>query len=271
MTMSPVANRKLVELFEARTGQHLSPGRQWRIGTALSGIFREEGISSVDELMALLTKTRGSSLTQRVVEALLNNETYFLRDRAMFEQLGQQVLPDLFQRRTVTRRLNIWSAGCSTGQEVLSLALLFAEQGLRWADWDIDILGTDISQAAIEAAEKANYSHFAVQRGLSVMQMLQWFDESGDGWQARDTLRKLTRFQVHNIFDPPPVGARCDLVLCRNVLLYFDGDKRRRVFDQLASAMAPDGWLMLGAGETVVGQTDRFVPHGDLVGIYRLA
>jgi chemotaxis protein methyltransferase CheR len=269
--MSEVSTRILSGLFESRTGQQLSASRRWRIGTALSGLFRERGISGLDELVARLAQTRETALARQVVEALLNNETYFFRDRAMFDLLATKVLPELALARAGTRRLSIWSAGCSTGQEALSLAMLFAEQEAQWQGWTIDIFGTDVSEAVIESARAACYSQFEVQRGLAVGQMLRWFEETPQGWQASDRLRRMIRFEVHNILEAMPNFPRFDLVLCRNVLLYFEGPNRTRAFDRVASLMAPDAWLMLGAGETVIGQTERLTPDGEIMGLYRLA
>lgn len=267
--MNPASSRMLAALLQARTGQELPPSRQWRIGTALSGVLREAGMASLDELIAKLTLHRETTLSRKVVEALLNNETYFFRDRSMFDQIVQKVLPELAERRAGTRSLSIWSAGCSTGQEALSLAMLLGEQESRWAGWTIDILGTDVSAGVIDVARKGAYSQFEIQRGLAVTQMIRWFDETGAGWRAQERVHGKLRFGVHNLLEMPPALGRFDIVLCRNVMLYFDAANRARAFDRLASAMAPDGWLMLGTGETVVGQTERFQPDRDLVGFYR--
>lgn len=274
MEMNDASSRILADMLEARTGQQLAPNRRWRIGSALSGLYREHGISSADQLIALLARSREASLSRRVVEALLNNETYFFRDRAMFDQLNARVLPELAERRAATRRLSIWSVGCSTGQEALSLAMMLLEQEPRWQGWTFDILGTDVSESVIELARAGTYTQFQIQRGLGVAQMLKWFDETPDGWQAKDQLLRKVRFEAQNLLDPPPAPisagqSQFDLILCRNVLLYFEGPNRARAFDRLASALAPDGRLMLGAGETVIGQTDRFTPDSGLTGIYR--
>lgn len=269
MEMNEASSRILTMLLEARTGQELPPSRQWRIGTALSSVLRNEGLASLDELISQLTLSRETALSRKVVEALLNNETYFFRDRTAFDQLSLRVLPELMQRRAATKTLSIWSAGCSTGQEALSLAMLFVEQEARWSGWTIDILGTDVSGTVIEVARKGCYSQFEIQRGLGVTQMIRWFDETDAGWQVQERLRGKVRFGVHNLLDQPPALGRFDIVLCRNVMLYFDAANRSRAFDRLSSAMSPDGWLMLGAGETVVGQTERFVPDRELLGIYR--
>lgn len=258
MGVDDASHRIIADLLEQRTGQHLTENRRWRISTALAGLFREFGIQNVDQLACLLERPGEHHLATKVVEALLNNETYFFRDHVYFMTLANQVLPDLARKRQATRKLSIWSAGCSTGQEALSLAMLFCEQPGRWQDWEIDILGTDISGKAIATAKTGCYTQFEIQRGISVAQMLNFFSETPRGWQASDRICSMTRFQQHSILDFPPSPGRFDLVLCRNVLLYFDPQTRRTVFDRVASATASDGWLMLGAGESVVGQTDRF-------------
>lgn len=267
--MNPESSRILASLLEARTGQELPPSRQWRIGTALSSVLREAGLASLDELIATLTVSRETALSRKVIEALLNNETYFFRDKTMFDQLSLRILPELAERRRASRTLSIWSAGCSTGQEALSLAMMLTEQESRWSGWTIDIVGTDVSGAVIDVARKGCYSQFEIQRGLGVTQMIRWFDETDAGWQAQERIRRKVRFSVHNLFEPPPAPGRFDMVLCRNVMLYFDAANRARAFERLSSAMAPDGWLMLGTGETVVGQTDQFIPDRNVMGFYR--
>ncbi len=270
MEVSDSSSRILAGLLEARTGQQLTMSRRWRIETALSSLLRERGIASLDELITILVMGKEPGLASRVVEALLNNETYFFRDRTPFDLLSTQALPALAKRRASAKRIRIWSAGCSTGQEAYSLAMLFAEDPARWAGWTIDILGTDVSEGVIERARSGTYSQFEVQRGLGINQMIRWFEESDDGWRAADALRRTVRFQVHNILEPLPHPQPFDIILCRNVLLYLNAEKRGLAFDRLASAMAPDGWLMLGAGETVIGQTKRLSADLNTRGFYCL-
>lgn len=254
------SHRIIADLLRVRTGQQLTEGRRWRIDTALAGIFRERGISNVDQLACLLAEPGADNLANEVVEALLNNETYFFRDRPMFELLSHRVLDDLATRRAAGRRLRIWSAGCSTGQEAYTLAILLAQEPERWRGWTVEIVGTDISGRAVRAAQRACYSQFEIQRGLSMGQMITWFQETGQGWVPLDQLRSMVRFERRNLLDPYERVRPFDLVLCRNVLLYFDGLTRDRAFTRLDEVMADDGWLMLGAGETVVGRTGRFEP-----------
>jgi chemotaxis protein methyltransferase CheR len=263
------AVRLVAGLLEARTGQKLNKDRHWRIETALSGLLRERSIASVEQLVNQLMLPGQNELAQAIVEALLNNETYFYRDRAMFDMLAGRILPDLAKHRAASRRLSIWSAGCSSGQEAYSLAMMFLEQSSRWAGWTIDIVGTDVSQAVVKSAREACYTSFQIQRGLGVQQMLAHFDETEKGWQASRTLQRMVRFQVHNILEPAPTPGGFDLILCRNVLLYFDADTRRRALDRIAQAMAPGAVLMLGGGETTVGHSDNLRPCKDFSGFFR--
>ena len=271
MQVSDHSSRILAGLLEARTGQQLTMSRRWRIETALSALLRERGIPSLDELITILVMGSEPGLATQVVEALLNNETYFFRDRSPFDLLARAALPKLAQLRQSTRRLRIWSAGCSTGQEAYSLAMLFAEDPLKWAGWTIDIVGSDVSESAIRRARDGIYTQFEVQRGLGIAQMIKWFEECDNGWRAVEPLRRQLRFQVHNLLEPAPHPGQFDIVLCRNVLLYLNAERRGLVFDRMADAMAPDAWLMLGAGETVIGQTRRFESDSDARGLYRLA
>ena len=270
MQISDSSSRILAGLLEARTGQQLTLSRRWRIETALSSLLRERGIATLDELITILVMGKEPSLSQKVVEALLNNETYFFRDRAPFDLLQRHALPELAKVRHASKRLRIWSAGCSTGQETYSLAMLFAEEPQKWAGWTVDIFGTDVSNSCVDRARNGTYSQFEVQRGLGINQMIKWFEECPDGWRAVEALRKPVRFQVHNLLEPPPHPGGFDIVLCRNVLLYLNPEKKALAFERIASSMADDGWLMLGAGETVIGQTNKLGADIGARGLYRL-
>ena len=261
----------LAGLLEARTGQQLATGRAWRIETSLNPLVRDRGLGSIDALAAAVADGRDADLADRVVDALLNNETFFFRDHAVFELVDSEALAMLRLARMARRRLRIWCAGCSTGQEAYSLAMMIARDAERWADWTIEITGTDISPAAVARAQAGLYSQFEIQRGLPVRQMMTWFEPEGENWQATRALRRLVRFRRHHVLDPPPAPGRFDLILCRNVLLYFPAPVRTRAFERLHEAIEPDGVLMLGAGETVLGQTERFISERALRGLYRPA
>jgi chemotaxis protein methyltransferase CheR len=269
MEVSETSRRILASLLEAKTGQQLAMNRRWRIETALATVMRERGYDSVDQLVSRLVSRSDPALSDAVIEALLNNETYFYRDKLPFDLLMAGPIKRLERERASRKRLSIWCAGCSSGQEAYSLAMSFADEKLRWAGWQIDIVGTDLSKNAIARAKAGTYSQFEVQRGLPVMQMIRWFEELGAGdWRIAEPLRRQVRFEARNIIEPPPAPGRFDIILCRNLLLYFSPDMRRLAFNRLAEAVAPDGALMLGAGETVMGQTDRFVSDADCRGLY---
>jgi chemotaxis protein methyltransferase CheR len=215
-----------------------------------------------------LSATDGA-LTSEVVEALLNNETFFFRDAQAFDLIRNGALDALREARSASRRITIWCAGCSTGQEAYSLAMIFADARAKWDGWHIDITATDVSEAAINKARGGYYSQFEIQRGLPVSSMLKWFDQVGEEWRVKRELARHLRFRRHNILMAQT--GRFDLILCRNVLLYFSPERRREAFDRMAASLQPDGYLMLGAGETVIGATEAFASAPELRGLYRKA
>jgi chemotaxis protein methyltransferase CheR len=242
--------------------------RRWRIETALQSLMRERSLPTLDHLTAALAGGREPALAEAVVEALLNNETYFFRDRQIFDHFANGVLPALAARRAAGRKLSIWCVGCSTGQETLSVAMTFLEQQSRWDGWTIEIVGTDVSASAVDFARNATYSNFQIQRGLGVGQMLGYFTETPQGWRARDNLRQMVRYEVHNLLHPAPYPGQFDLILCRNVLIYFDGPVRARAFSRLAEALAADGRLLVGGGETVLEKGAELRPSEERFALY---
>ena len=260
------AQRVFGQLLQAHTGQQLLPGRIWRVETSLRPIVRELGLASLDALADRAISGRDPKLANRIVEALLNNESSFFRDPGVFELLNRDGFDRLRTLRKDVKRLRIWSAGCSTGQEAYSLAMMIRDDEPRWAGWHTDIAATDISHATIASARAGRYSQFEVQRGLPVRTMLRWFTQAKDDWTIDPALRRRVRFAQHNLLDPAP--GRFDLILCRNVLMYFAPPVRAMVFARLAEALEPGGLLMLGAGETVIGQTDAFASVSGLRGLY---
>lgn len=267
MTIDKTALRHLAGLLEQRTGQQIGPNRLWRVETVLKSLMRERGIANLDALVAAIGAAHDMTLATDVVEALLNNETFFFRDAQAFELVRNGALEALRQARASSRRISIWCAGCSTGQEAYSLAMIFADARAKWDGWSIDITATDVSEAAIAKARAGYYSQFEIQRGLPVSSMLKWFDQVGHDWRVKRDLARYLRFRRHNVL-MAQTGS-FDLIFCRNVLLYFSPERRREAFDRLAASLAPDGYLMLGAGETVIGQTEAFASSPELRGLYR--
>lgn len=265
LTTSSLVQERFADFLEARTGQRVSKARAWRIDAALRPIARDLGLDTLEKLADRL-KSGDNRLATVVTEALLNNESSFFRDMAMFELLREKVLPSLASNRINMKRLRIWSAGCSTGQEAYSLAMMLRDEVAHWDGWRVDILGTDVSAGTVARARRGTYTQFEIQRGLPVRTMLKHFTQTGEEWVIDPVIRQSVRFGAHNLLEPAP--GRFDLILCRNVLMYLQPASRRTVFDRLAVALEPGGVLMLGAGETVIGQTDRFASHPQWRGLY---
>lgn len=265
------AHKALSALLEKHTGQTLLANRHWRIDMALKPVMRQYSIPDLETLIALIEIDADPKLTIACVEAMVNNETCFFRDQANFALLTGPVLDTIREHRMATKRLRIWSAACSTGQEPYSLAIAIAENPEKWRGWTIQIMATDVSTSALAQAKAGRYSQFEIQRGLPVMQMLRYFEQQGEEWIAKDNLRKMVTFADHNMIQSARHFGKFDVVLCRNMLMYLGDDKRSQVFDGIAPLMADDGILMLGAAETVIGQTQRFRASKEFRGFYEPA
>lgn len=261
--------RILAALLEAKAGHAMTQERMWRIETALQPVLRQRNLPTLEALVVALASDDDRVLLDTVVEALINHETYFFRDFELFCDIERVALRHLREQRMLNRRLNIWSLGCSTGQEPYSLAMQIADNPDIWTGWNIQIVATDISSAVIQTARQGRYSQFEVQRGLPARQMLHWFKQEGDSWQVDRRIRDMVRFQTHNILtDPLPVGP-FDMILCRNVLFYLTAGNRMSALGRIAGALSRDGLFMLGAFETVLGQGQLFHADTQLKGFYR--
>jgi chemotaxis protein methyltransferase CheR len=272
MSASPgKAYKALSALLEKHTGQTLMANRHWRIDMALKPLMRFNSIPDLDTLVSLIEIDADPRLTSACVEAMVNNETCFFRDQANFALLTGPVFDMLREHRMATRKLRIWSAACSTGQEPYSIAMAISENAEKWRGWNIQILATDVSGAALAQAREGRYSQFEIQRGLPVMQMIRYFEQQGEEWVAKDSLRKMVTFTEHNMLNSGRHLGMFDVVLCRNMLMYLSDDKRSEVLDGISPLLATDGILMLGAAETVIGQTQRFKASQEFRGFYQPA
>jgi chemotaxis protein methyltransferase CheR len=257
------AAQLLTQLLEARTGQQLAAYRSWRLDVALKPLLKERGLDTLDQLAAELMECATPGLDDLIVDALVNAETSFFRDAHVFDQVAEVVA----QAAAENRRARIWSAGCATGQEPLSLAMLFAEKGAGPPALP-EIVATDVSEGALARGRTGRYTQFEVQRGLPIRRLLQWFEQKNDDWIAAPELLRAIHYRRLNLVDDAAPPGRFDLILCRNVLLYFAPETKARVFAGLAHALRPGGLLVLGAGETVIGQTQLFEPSRRYRGLY---
>nr|WP_174292327.1 protein-glutamate O-methyltransferase CheR [Sphingomonas bacterium] len=257
----------LTGLLEARTGQRVSSDRVWRLDTALRPLLRELGLETLDDLALLLLRGTDPAIADRIVDALLNNETSFFRDAAVFDTVVDQVIA---AGAADSRRLRIWSAGCSTGQEPLSMAMALAGRCEAAGVPMPEILASDVSETALARARIGRFTQFEIQRGLPMRQMLRWFVAQPDGdWLADPALLRMIAFRRLNLAGAPWAVGSFDVILCRNVLLYLAPAIKVAVFDRLAAALRDGGLLVLGAGETVIGQTDLFEPSRSVRGAYQ--
>lgn len=260
--MTPEDFERLQGLVTGRTGQRLARDRIKLAEHRLAPVARREGFDNVDALLAALWDKPVASVAWSVIEALLDPETWFRRDRAGFSVFADQLLPALSSARP-GGRVRLWSAGCSTGQETWSMAIAAAERGVQ-----ADILGTDLNRLSLDRAQVGAYSGFEIQRGLSAASMIRWFDRHEDRWVAKSDLRHGMTFDRANLMEPAPEGARFDVVFCRHVLGTMEPQRRALALDNLERALADDGCLFVGPDENLSGDTVAFRPVAGRPGLY---
>ncbi|MGO9047483.1 MAG: CheR family methyltransferase [Xanthobacteraceae bacterium] len=266
--MTPHDYDFLRKSLKARSGLVLSADKQYLVESRLLPIARKAGFSRLDELVAALRCDDNEGLMTMVVEAMTTNETFFFRDKTPFENFRAAVLPALLNARRASRRIRIWSAAASTGQEPYSLAMTVKELEDALAGWRIEIIATDLASGVLNKAQAGIYSQFEVQRGLPIQLLIKYFTKVGDMWQLAPELRAMVKFKQLNLLSDFTSLGTFDLVFCRNVLIYFDQETKTSVLNRLGRIAAADGYLVLGAAETVVGLTDSFRTLPELRGLY---
>ena len=249
----------LRKLLHERTGVVLDTSRDALLEMRLSALAAETGFGSLPEVVdALRTEEPWGTLHQRVVEALVITETSWFRDIHVWQELHRTVLPEMIQRRAGARRLNLWSVACASGQEPYSLAMLLHEHEESLADWSVRLLATDFSQGILHRARAGLYTQLEVNRGLPAQKLVRWFRKDGDAWEISPEIRHRVEFSELNLAVPWPMLPSMDLILIRNVLLYFEPALRQRVLRRIAQVMHPEGWLVLGSNESALTLDDTF-------------
>ena len=237
----------------------LEPEKKYRAEAALGPLARQEGCASVADLVARMRSGSATPLHRQAVEAMTINETSFFRDQYPFEALRKAVLPELMRRRERERRLGIWCAACSTGQEPYSVAMTIREHLPELAGWDLRIVATDLSEAALARARAGRFSQLEMNRGLPAAMMVKHFVRDGLEWQVKDDLRRMIEFAPANLIGGWPVaGRQIDLVLMRNVLIYFDVATKKRLLERVRLLVGPGGALFLGGAETTLQLSNGF-------------
>lgn len=259
----------LSSLLYKQSGLVLTPDKGYLLETRLQPVARSHGLTSIEQIVSTLKARRDEKLVNSITDAMTTNESLFFRDRTPFDQFKTVVLPSLLESRAAKKSIRIWSAACSSGQEPYSLSMVLDELASKLAGWRVEIVATDISTEMVARARSGIYSQFEVQRGLPVQLLVKYFQQDGDRWQLSEKIRRMVTFREFNLLqDPRPLG-NFDIVFCRNVLIYFDQDTKRKVLEGISRQIAPDGYLYLGGAETVISITDKFQPVKGQRGMYQ--
>jgi chemotaxis protein methyltransferase CheR len=266
--MTPADFDFVAQFLKKRSGLVITPDKQYLLDSRLSPVARRHNLPGVDAVVAKIRAGGDEALAKSVVEAMTTNESFFFRDKTPFEQFEKVMLPAILKSRAGVKRLRIWCAAASTGQEPYSLAMILREKAALLKDWKIEILGTDLSTDVLTKAREAVYSQFEVQRGLPIQMLVKYFKKDGDQWRVNDDIRGMVQYKTNNLLESFAGMGPFDIVFCRNVLIYFDTPTKANVLERTAQIMAPDGFLVLGAAETVLGVTSVFTPVDGARGVY---
>ena len=248
----------LGKLVQAQSANVLDPARKTLFESRLQPLVQVAGTANLEGLVGLLRESRSAPLHRAFAESLTINETSFFRDVKPFDVLRDEVFPTLIKQRSAERRLRIWSAASSTGQEAYSVAMLLAEHFPELERWDVRIVGTDLSREGIEYARRGRYRRLEVNRGLPARLLVRHFRRDDDEWEVSGGLKAMCEFEVGNLCAPTARTFAFDLVLLRNVLLYFSKPDRTAVFREVHHQLTPRGFLVLGNAEQAEDSTDLF-------------
>ncbi len=251
------------------SGLVLTADKTYLLESRLTPIVREMNLADLSALAAEVKRGANQNLLKRVTDAMTTNETSFMRDGKPFDNFKKVMLPALLEKNAASRRIRIWSAACSSGQEPYTLAMMLKEEGSKLNGWNIEILGTDLSAEILDKAKKGEYSQFEVQRGLPIQMLMKYFTQVGDRWQIKDDILKMVTYKPVNLLDNFSEFGKLDIIFCRNVLIYFDAATKKNILERMAPMLPPHGYLVLGGAETVIGVTEKWAPVPGVSGTYQ--
>jgi chemotaxis protein methyltransferase CheR len=246
------------DLVLERSAIVLEDGKEYLVESRIGQVAETEGFDSIGQLVQALQKNSHNGLKSKVIEAITTNETSFFRDIHPFEALKNAILPELIEKHKNTRKLNIWCAASSSGQEPYSIAMLIREHFPILLDWKINFIASDISEKMLSRCRSGRFSQLEVNRGLSAPFLVKYFEKTGSAWFIREELRKMIYFQQINLSRELPYLPKMDIIFMRNVLIYFDVDTKKKILKQLNSVLQPDGYLFLGAAESTINLDSSF-------------
>lgn len=255
-------------LLQKRSGLVLSDSKEYLVESRLMPVAQRHGLKSLDELVSVARRADKDALCEEIVEAMTTNESSFYRDKTPFEHFEKVMLPYLLKNRLASRKIRIWCAAASTGQEPYSLAMVLKENAIKTVGWTVEIIATDLSSKVLEKARQGLYSQFEVQRGLPIQMLVKYFKRVDGMWQIDPEIRSMVRYMPLNLKDNFISMGTFDIIFCRNVLIYFSSADKSDVLNRLASLTAKDGYLILGATETILGLSDRFKSVDGYRGLY---
>lgn len=248
-------------LLRQHSALSLDDSKQYLVESRLDSLAKQEGFPSLQHLIARLQKDPGTSaLHSKVVEAMTTNETTFFRDARPFRLLEKLVFPQLIERRQSERALNIWCAASSSGQEPYSVAMLLRDHFPALSAWNLCFIATDISQAILNRAKAGRYSQLEVNRGLPAAMLVKYFRQAGNDWEISREIRRMIDFRRLNLIESWPLLPAMDLIMMRNVLIYFEVEKKKEILERARRLLRPDGYLLLGGAETTINLDDDFEP-----------
>ncbi len=268
--MRPEDFRLLSDILMKRSGLALNEDKIYLLESRLTPIARKLGLETLDDLVTEVRRTKAEPLLKSITEAMTTNESFFYRDGKPFEIFHSYVLPKMLETRT-NKNLRIWSAASSTGQEPYTLAMILKDEKIKLNGWRTEILGTDLSTEVLEKAKTGIYSQFEVQRGLPITQLMNYFTQVNENWQIDSAIRAMVKYREFNLLDSFASLGRFDIIFCRNVLIYFDQPTKSEVLGRISNILTDDGYLFLGAAETVMGITDALKPVVGQRGVYEKA
>ncbi len=246
------------------SGIALSKGKEYLIETRLNPLMDQLGCTSYSDLHRKAKYDPKKEIEKKIIDAISTNETYFFRDKSPFTLIQHKIIPDIIYKKSKNRTIlkppiRIWSAANSTGQEIYSIAMALDEIGVNSQKYQIKLLGTDISDAAIAQASYGRYNKFEVARGLDSKRLNKYFTPEGDYWKIKDEIRAMVQFQKMNLMKPFIGLGKFDIILCRNVMIYFTEEDRRKIYANIAKVLEPDGYLIIGATESLANTSDLFI------------
>jgi chemotaxis protein methyltransferase CheR len=256
------------DLLKEKSGLSLSQDKAYLLESRLNPVAKKWGYENLEAMTGKLRGVPDKNLVNDIIEAMTTNETSFFRDMKPFDLFRDTVLPYMKQARGTKRKIRIWCAAASSGQEPFTLAIMLKEAAAQFPGWTFEIIGTDISNDILSLAREGVYSQFEVQRGMPILLLMKYFTQNGDKWKLNDDIRKMVKYEYFNLLDPMSRLGTFDIIFCRNVLIYFDEKTKAKVLENMAKQLEPDGFLFLGGAETVLGITNSFKPIPAQRGLY---